>query len=160
VLRIADQQRQARRKQKPSLKEQPLAKQPFLKQPIPKEPLQKQLAQVPSCRRKRSKQKPFHSKDILDRRKKLVPEMPSATRDAVETILRHKFKRPETLWIALQVGENNVRHIVNGQTLPDGNMTMAMYGDGVLKLALLDYWYFDTEWSRCMYLNSIWILAY
>lgn len=70
----------------------------------------------------------------------------------VQGIIGYKFKNAQYLWEAVQapgsivrsgeiVGPGTERHSVGFQSLPDGNRRLAVLGDTVLKLALVEDWY-------------------
>lgn len=82
----------------------------------------------------------------------------------MQKILGYKFNKPKILWEALQApgaifrsgeisGAGGIRHSVGYQRLPDGNKRLAIVGDTVLKLALVEDWYKGEEnrgKARCM----------
>lgn len=59
---------------------------------------------------------------------------------AVEAIIGYQFNDPSLLTEALQASGSPVRS-AGTRAIPDGNKRLALLGDTVLKLALLDHWY-------------------
>ena len=62
----------------------------------------------------------------------------------VETVINYTFTEPLILWEALQATGNGIRS-VEMRTFADGNMRLALVGDAILKVALLEEWYAGTE---------------
>lgn len=62
----------------------------------------------------------------------------------VEDIIDYHFAEPLILWEALQATGNGIS-CVGARSFADGNMRLAMVGDAILKLALLEEWYAGTE---------------
>ena len=70
----------------------------------------------------------------------------------VQSRIGYKFNNAPYLWEALQApgsivrsgeieGAGNERHSVGFQRYPDGNRRLAVLGDAVLRLALVEDWY-------------------
>ena len=71
----------------------------------------------------------------------------------VQTRIRYDFKEARYIWAALQAPGSVVRsgellqdagvshHSVGFQRVPDGNRRLAVLGDAVLKLSLVEDWY-------------------
>ena len=66
--------------------------------------------------------------------------MDAMNADNVQTILGHQFKDRSLLLEALHTA-GAVFRFAGGRVDPDGNKRLALLGDTVLKLALLDLWY-------------------
>lgn len=74
----------------------------------------------------------------------------------LQTRLDYKFRDVGLLWMAVQapgavlrsgeaVGDATERHSVGFVRIPDGNRRLAILGDTVLKLALVEDWYEGSE---------------
>ncbi|MCJ1279640.1 hypothetical protein MMC21_007464 [Puttea exsequens] len=59
---------------------------------------------------------------------------------ALENIIGHRFNDPTILWEALQAAGSGLQS-VGTRHFADGNKRLALLGDAVLKLALIDDWY-------------------
>ena len=64
----------------------------------------------------------------------------SSTHAVAQAKMNRQFNNALLLTEALQVA-GSVFNFVNGRTVTDGNKRLALLGDCVLKLALLDTWY-------------------
>ena len=62
----------------------------------------------------------------------------------VEATIGYHFAEPLILWEALQATGNGIRS-AGTRRFADGNMRLAVVGDAILKLALLEEWYVGTE---------------
>lgn len=62
----------------------------------------------------------------------------------VEGAINYHFAEPLILWEALQAPGNGLRS-KGTRSFPDGNKRLALVGDAVLKLGLLEEWYEGTE---------------
>ena len=62
----------------------------------------------------------------------------------VEGTINYHFAEPLILWEALQATGNGISS-VGARSFTDGNMRLALVGDAILKLALLEEWYAGTE---------------
>ena len=62
----------------------------------------------------------------------------------VEAIINYHFAEPLILWEALQATGNGIVS-VGARSFADGNMRLALVGDAILKLALLEEWYAGTQ---------------
>ena len=58
----------------------------------------------------------------------------------IHAIIGHHFNDPTILTEALQAAGSSVRY-AGTRPIPDGNKRLALIGDAVLKVALLDHWY-------------------
>ncbi|KAL2058320.1 hypothetical protein ABVK25_001046 [Lepraria finkii] len=74
----------------------------------------------------------------------------------LQNILGYKFNNAQYLWEAVQApgsiirsgeisGAGTIRHSAGWQRFPDGNRRLAVLGDTVLKLALVEDWYKGDE---------------
>lgn len=74
----------------------------------------------------------------------------------LQNIIGYKFNNAQYLWEAVQApgsiirsgeisGAGTIRHSVGWQRFPDGNRRLAVLGDTVLKLALVEDWYKGDE---------------
>ena len=70
-------------------------------------------------------------------------DMTNAVR-GVEAIIDYHFAEPLILWEALQATGNGLSS-AGPRSFPDGNMRLALVGDAILKVALLEEWYAGTE---------------
>ena len=70
-------------------------------------------------------------------------DMTSAVQ-GVEAIIDYHFAEPLILWEALQATGNGINS-AGSRRFADGNMCLAVVGDAILKLALLEEWYAGTE---------------
>lgn len=59
---------------------------------------------------------------------------------AVENIIGYNFNDPLILWEALQAAGSMVRS-AGSRRFPDGNKRLAVLGDTILKLVLVQEWY-------------------
>ena len=64
---------------------------------------------------------------------------PNHTAD-IHAILGRQFNDPNILTEALQAAGSSIRY-AGTRAIPDGNKRLALIGDAVLKVALLDHWY-------------------
>ena len=62
----------------------------------------------------------------------------------VEEAIAYQFNDPTILWEALQAAGSSV-FIINGRRLIDGNKRLALLGDAILKVALVEDWYSGVE---------------
>ena len=62
----------------------------------------------------------------------------------VEAIIDYHFIEPLILWEALQATGNGISS-VGTRSFADGNKRLALVGDAILKVALLEEWYAGTE---------------
>lgn len=71
-----------------------------------------------------------------------IPNMAnqSITIAAVQAIIVHEFNDPSLLTESLQAAGSQIT-FAGTRAIPDGNKRLALLGDTVLKLALLDHWY-------------------
>ena len=70
-------------------------------------------------------------------------DMTNAVQGAEAAIL-YRSAEPFILWEALQATGNGVRS-VGTRSFVDRNMRLALVGDAILKVALLEEWYAGTE---------------
>lgn len=82
----------------------------------------------------------------MSRKKKALKALPDSNRNDLERKLGHIFADPNLLWEALQAAGNGVVQI-GERKIEDGNKKMAMLGDTILQLAVLNDW-FDSGKSR------------
>ncbi len=68
----------------------------------------------------------------------------------VEATIGYQFIESLILWEALQATGNGISS-VGTRSFADGNMRLALVGDAILKVALLEEWYASTE-SRGLYI--------
>ena len=54
-----------------------------------------------------------------------------------QDIIQYRFSDPNLLWEALQARGSNVQYL-NGRSLKEGNQQLALIGDAVLKLVLVN----------------------
>ena len=66
----------------------------------------------------------------------------------VEAAINYHFTEPLILWEALQATGNGISS-GGTRSFADGNKRLALVGDAILKVALLEEWYAGTE-SRGM----------
>lgn len=58
----------------------------------------------------------------------------------VESRIGYKFTDPSIAWEAMQAAGSGV-FLVGDRRIPDGNKRLAVIGDTILKLALVEEWY-------------------
>ena len=63
----------------------------------------------------------------------------------VESTIDYKFKDPLIAWEALQAAKPEAHLAGNRHIPPDGNKRLAVLGDSILRLALVDEWYSGGE---------------
>jgi hypothetical protein len=71
----------------------------------------------------------------------------STQRQELEALLKYTFVDPDILWEALQAAGNGVAIIGERQLDNDGNKRLALVGDAMLRLALVNKW-FGTDADR------------
>lgn len=64
----------------------------------------------------------------------------STANDAVQDIIAYQFNDLSLLTEALQAPGSPIRY-AGTRAIPDGNKRLALLGDTVLELALLEHWY-------------------
>jgi ribonuclease III len=87
----------------------------------------------------------------MSRHKKPLKALPDSNRHDLERKLSHIFSDPNLLWEALQAAGNGVIQI-GDRKIEDGNKKMAMLGDTILQLAVLNEW-FESGDSRSEFLT-------
>jgi ribonuclease-3 len=87
----------------------------------------------------------------MPRCKKPLKALPDSNRHDLERKLSHIFTDPNLLWEALQAAGNGVVQI-GDRKIEDGNKKMAMLGDTILQLAVLNEW-FESGGSRSKFLK-------
>lgn len=78
-----------------------------------------------------------------------MPTGKAAKLAAVQTLIAYDFRNSDYLWEALQAAGSGVT-VAGNRTFPDGNKNMALFGDCVMKLVILDGW-LPTQTSRSTY---------
>jgi hypothetical protein len=95
--------------------------------------------------------------EIKPRKTKVSKALSDSNRRDLERKMGHTFHDPNLLWEALQAHGNGVVQI-GERKIEDGNKKMAMLGDTILQLALLNDW-FDSGTSRSKSLAALKKLA-
>ena len=85
----------------------------------------------------------------MARGNKKILLLPDSNRCDLERKLGHVFSDPNLLWEALQAADNGVIQI-GDRKIDNGNKKMALLGDAILQLALLNDW-FESGESRSMF---------
>ena len=92
-----------------------------------------------------------HSNEQSNEEAMATTELPKEIIAAIEGFLGYRFRYPEYLWEALQA--RSARH--GQRLLPDGNKRLALLGDKILGLVLIDVWYpTDRPRSKILYICS------
>jgi hypothetical protein len=76
--------------------------------------------------------------------------LPDAHRHTLERKLGHIFENPNLLWEALQAHGNGIK-MIGDRKIEDGNKKLALLGDCVIKMVILNDW-FETSESRRKFL--------
>lgn len=64
--------------------------------------------------------------------------------EGVEAIIEYKFKDSLLLWEAIQ-GNGSAVKSIGAKPIPEGNMRLAVLGDSILRVALVEDWYQRAE---------------
>lgn len=100
----------------------------------------KSLAKAPALRTKLPRVQPHKT-------------LPEAHRHLLERKLGHIFEDPNHLWEALQAHGNGIKYI-GDRKIEDGNKKLAMLGDCLIKVAILNDW-FESGESRRTFLSDL-----
>lgn len=72
----------------------------------------------------------------------------------VEGVIGYQFNHPDILWEALQAAGSGV-HFIGGRLMTDGNKRLALLGDAIINVALIEDWYAGMDprgvpYSQCV----------